>query len=148
MQNKTFFLNPNHTYICCVQHNNNSLTCVHSQLKTRSCFPLSQAHNKRDDLGEAHLTLAIFGEDTGGNATDILLADAGVADLQLEEGQGDDLDVSQVGQHCQVVLTVIISLAAAKVGNCHLPYPAALQGCQLELQFGADLGQREDLSQK
>lgn len=125
-----------------------SHVCTQPAKKALSRFPLSQTHNQRDDLGEAHLTLAIFGEDTGCNATHILLADAGVADLQLEEGQGDDLDVPQVGQHCQVVLTVIISLAAAKVGDCHLPYPAALQGRQLQLQFGADLGQREDLSQK
>lgn len=34
-----------------------------------------------DNLGEAHLTLAIFGEDTGCNAAHILFTDARVADL-------------------------------------------------------------------
>lgn len=43
-------------------------------------LPLSQTH-KSGDLGEAHLTLAILGEDAGRNAAHILFADTREADL-------------------------------------------------------------------
>lgn len=90
-------------------------------------------------------TLAVFGEDTGGYATDILAADAAIAHLGPEQWQGDHLHVAQVGEHGQVVLPIILSPAAAKVGHAHAPHPGALQGRELQLQLGAHLGQCEDL---
>lgn len=68
-------------------------------------------------------TLAVFGEDAGGDATDILPADAAVTHLGLEQGQRDHLDVAQVGKDSQVMLPIVLSSTAAEVGHADAPYP-------------------------
>ena len=93
-------------------------------------------------------TLAVFGEDAGGDAADVLPADAAVPHLGLEQGQRDHLDVAQVGEDGQVVLPVVLGSTAAEAGRADPPHPRALQGGQLQLQPGADLGQREHLGHR
>lgn len=93
-------------------------------------------------------TLAIFGEDARGDAADVLPADAAVTHLGLEQGQRDHLDVAQVGEDGQVVLPVVLGSTAAEAGRADPPHPRALQGGQLQLQPGADLGQREHLGHR
>lgn len=55
-----------------------------TQLKQKMLKTKSESVNK--DL-LAFLTLAVLGEDTGGNATDILSTDAGVMNLHFHIGQ-------------------------------------------------------------
>lgn len=53
------------------------------------------------------LTLAMLGEDTGGNATDILSTDAGVLNLHFYIGQRHNMEVALIGQDHQATLTVV-----------------------------------------
>lgn len=91
------------------------------------------------------LTLAILGEDAGGDAADVLLADAVVVDLRPQAGHREDMQVAQVGEAGQPVLRIVVAGGAGKAHQTHFPDAATLVGGQLELGFGADFGEGEDL---
>lgn len=91
------------------------------------------------------LTLAVLGEDAGGDAADVLPPDAGVLDLHLDGRQRHHVDVALVGQHHQAALAVVLRPAAAEPGHAHPPHPGAVHGRQLQLHLRAHFGQREDL---
>lgn len=56
----------------------------------------------------AFRTLAVLGEDTGGNAADILSTDAGVLNLHFHIGQRHNMEVTLVGQDHQAALAVVL----------------------------------------
>lgn len=53
------------------------------------------------------LTLAMLGEDTGGNAADVLSTDAGVLNLHFHIGQRHHVEVALIGQYHQAALAVV-----------------------------------------
>lgn len=91
------------------------------------------------------LTLAVLGEDAGGNATDVLLSDAVVVDLGPQAGHSEDVDVPQVGETGQAVFQPLLGASTGQAHQGHLPHPAALVCCQLELGLGTHFGQCEYL---
>lgn len=94
------------------------------------------------------LTLAMLGENTGGNATDVFLTDAVVVDLGPQAGHGEDVDVPQIGETGQAVFQPLLRASAGQTHQGHLPHPAALVCCQLELSLGTHFGQREHLGRQ
>lgn len=93
----------------------------------------------------AALTLAMLGEDTGGDAAHVLPADAGVLDLHLHIGQRHHVEVALVGQDHQPALTVVLRAAAAEPGHSGPPHPGAVQGRELQLHLCAHFRQGENL---
>lgn len=90
----------------------------------------------------------MLGEDTGGNAADVLLTDAAVVDLGPQAGHGEDVDVPQVGETSQAVFQALLGASAGQAHQGHLPHPATLVRCQLELGLGTHFGQREHLGEQ
>lgn len=70
----------------------------------------------------------MLGEGTGGNAADILSADAGVLNLHFYIGQWHNMEVALIGQDHQAALTVVFWPAAAKPGYTSPPNSGAIQG--------------------
>lgn len=54
------------------------------------------------------LTLAMLGKDTGGDAADILSADAGVLNLHLDMRQRHHMEVALIRQNHQAALPVVL----------------------------------------
>lgn len=85
-------------------------------------------------------------EDAGGNAADILSADAGVVDLHLDIRQRHDVEVALIGQDDQAAFTVVLRTAAAEPSHAHPPYSGAVYGRQLQFHLGAYFWQRKNLN--
>lgn len=85
-------------------------------------------------------------EDTGGNAADILSADAGVMNLHLDIWQRHDMEVALIGQNNQAAFTVVLRTTAAKPSHAHPPYSGAVYGRQLELHLSAYFWQSKNLN--
>lgn len=73
------------------------------------------------------LTLAMLGEDTGGDAADILSTDAGVLNLHFHIGQWHNMEVALIGQDHQAALAVVFRPAAAEPGHTSPPHSGAIQ---------------------
>lgn len=67
------------------------------------------------------------------------------AHLWPQGGDVEEVHVAQVGEADQRVLAVVLLGRGAEDHQRHLPHPAALVRCQLELGLGAHLRQREHL---
>lgn len=91
-------------------------------------------------------TLAVLGENTRSDSTDVLSADAGVMHLQLHVRQRHHVDVALVGQDDQAAFAVVLRPIAAEPGHAHPPHSGAVHCRQLQLHLRAHFRQREDLS--
>lgn len=91
------------------------------------------------------LTLAVLGEDAGGDAADVLFADARVLNLHLYIWQRHHVEVALVGQDHQAAFAVVLRPTAAEPGHAHPPHSGAIYGCQLQLHLSANLWQGENL---
>lgn len=79
-------------------------------------------------------------EDTGGNATDILLPDTGVVHLRPQARHREDVDIAQVGEASKAGLGIVLREHTGKCSQGYLPHTAALVGGQLEFGLRAYLG--------
>lgn len=87
----------------------------------------------------------MLGKDAGGDAADVLFADAAIVDLGPQARHGEDVDVTQVGETSQAVLQPLLGAGAGQAHQGHLSHPATLMRRQLEFGLGAHFRQREDL---
>lgn len=97
-------------------------------------------------LYEQVLTLPVLCEDTGGDAADVLSADAGVMNLHLDVWQRHDMEVALIGQNDQAALAVVLRTTAAKPSHAHPAHSGAVYGRQLQLHLGAYFWQSENLN--
>lgn len=92
------------------------------------------------------LTLSMLCKDTGGDAADILSADAGVMNLHLDVWQRHDVEVALIGQNNQAAFAVVLRTAAAKPSHACPPHSGAVYGRQLQLHLGAYFWQSKNLN--
>lgn len=84
------------------------------------------------------ITLPRLGEHAGCNAAYVFLSDAVESHLRPQGRHAEHVNVPQVSQAHQSVLTVVLRRSTAEVHQRHLPYPAALVRSQLEFGLSAD----------
>lgn len=79
-------------------------------------------------------------EDTGSNATDVLLPDAGVVHLRPQARHREDVDITQVGEAGKASLSIVLRYHTGKRSQGYLPHTTAFVGCQLEFSLSTHLG--------
>lgn len=88
----------------------------------------------------SHLTLAMTCEDTGSDATDVLLPDTGVVHLRPQARHREDMDIAQVGEAGKAGLGIVLRHHTGKCSQGDLPHTTAFMGCQLEFGLSTHLG--------